>query len=273
MAIITLLTDFGLEDAYVGIVKGVILSINPSATVVDISHNIPPQDIVRAAFLMETSYRFFAPGTLHVAVVDPGVGGDRSIVGVDVNGHRFLAPDNGVLTAVLAEGAADCAVRVENSRFFLDPVSRTFHGRDIFAPVAAHLSTGLDLNTLGPAVDPGSLVRLGLPRPVLTNTMELVGAVLTSDRFGNLITNIRERDLIPLIGKSDMSGLMIQAGGRAIHGVSETYATVAAGELLVVIGSTGCLEISIRGGNAKRLLGIEAGEKIRISNSRPCFSD
>ena len=264
MAIITLLTDFGLEDAYVGIVKGVILSINPSVTIVDISHNITPQDLVRAAYLLETSYRFFAPGTLHVVVVDPGVGGGRSIVGVEVKGHRFLAPDNGVLTAILAEGTADRVVRVENSRFFLDPVSRTFHGRDIFAPVAAHLSMGLDLEELGPVTESGELMRLRLPQPAFAEAGEIIGVVVTADRFGNLVTNIRERDMVELRNPDDTSDLIIQIGGKSIRGISDSYSAAAPGRLLAIMGSTGRLEISVNCGNASRFCKAGPGGTVRI---------
>lgn len=264
MAVITLLTDFGLEDAYVGIVKGVILSVNPSVTIVDISHQINPRDLVRAAYLIESSYSYFAPGTVHVAVVDPGVGSDRSIVGVEVKGHRFLAPDNGVLTAVLAKGPADRVVRVENRSLFLKSVSTTFHGRDIFAPVAAHWSMGLDLGALGPTVDSRALVRLSLPQPVAAGDMEMIGRVITSDRFGNLITNIREQDLILFMETFDTSGLTVQIGGRTIHGLSVCYASVAFGKPLALIGSTGRLEISVNGGSALHYFGAEPGQEVSI---------
>jgi len=264
MAIITLLTDFGLEDAYAGILKGVILSVNPSATIVDISHHIAPRDLVRAAYLIEASYRYFALGTVHVVVVDPGEGSDRSIVGVEMEGHRFLAPDNGVLTAVLAEGSADRAVRVENSSFFLDPVSRTFHGRDIFAPVAAHLSMGLDLGTLGPAIESEALVRLRFPQPSFTDALEIVGEVIAADRFGNLITNIYERDLVPFFEKTGEPEFAIQIGGRTIRGLSSRYSSVAFGKPLALIGSTGRMEISINGGSALKFFGAGPGEEVLV---------
>ena len=264
MAIITLISDFGLEDAYVGIVKGVILSINPSVTIVDISHNIPPQDLVRAGYLMEASYRYFASGTVHVAVVDPGVGSDRSIVGVEMKGHRFLVPDNGVMTAVLTDGHAERAVRVENSSFFLDSVSRTFHGRDIFAPVAAHLSMGLDLEEFGPRFEPSELMRLRLPQPLFAEAGEIVGAVVAVDRFGNMVTNIRERDLSELRFPDDTSDLIIQIGGKSIHGISDSYSAAAPGRLLAIMGSTGRLEVSVNCGNASRLCKAGPGETVRI---------
>lgn len=269
MAIITLLTDFGLEDAYVGIVKGVILSVSPSATIIDISHNIAPQDVVRAAYLIDVSYGYFAPGTVHVVVVDPGVGSDRAIVGVEMKGHRFLAPDNGVLTAVLAEGPADRVVRVENSSFFLNPVSRTFHGRDIFAPAAAHLSMGLDLGALGPTVDSEALIRLRLPQPIFTDVPEIVGVVIAVDRFGNLVTNIRDQDLAKLMGRTGVRELIIQIGKRLFFGLSDSYASVAFGAPLAIIGSSGCLEIAVNGGSAVQDLEAGPGDEIRVKTPVP----
>ena len=149
MSIITLLTDFGTEDAYVGVMKGVILSINPSAEVVDVCHYINPQDLIEAAYLIKSSYRYFPKGTIHIIVVDPGVGGNRLIVAVKLSGHIFLAPDNGVLTLLLDEGEVDTIVRVENTHYFLNSISQTFHGRDIFAPVGSHLSRGVFIENLG----------------------------------------------------------------------------------------------------------------------------
>jgi S-adenosyl-L-methionine hydrolase (adenosine-forming) len=264
MAVISLITDFGLEDAFAGIVKGVILSVNPSATIVDISHTLAPRDLIRAAFLIEASYGYFAPGTVHVVVVDPGVGSDRAIVGVEVKGHRFLAPDNGVLTAVLADWPVDRVVRVENSSFFLNPVSRTFHGRDIFAPVAAHLSIGVDLGALGPAIESETLVRLRLPQPSFTDAPEIVGVVIAADRFGNLITNIRERDLVSLFEKTGRLEPAIQIGGRTINGLSVCYSSAELGKPLALMGSTGRMEISINGGSALKFFGVGLGEEVLI---------
>ena len=264
MSIISLITDFGLEDAYVGIVKGAILSVNPSANVIDVCHGIAPQDVIRTAYLLEAAYEYFPPGTIHVVVVDPGVGSDRAVVAVEMSGYRFLAPDNGVLTEVLSHGTVERSVFVENSRYFLTPVSQTFHGRDIFAPVAAHLSKGLDMAVLGP---PDALVRLPLPKPVITDASEIVGCVITSDRFGNLITNIRDRDLAEFCESSDSLELTIRIGGRTLAGLSDSYASMASGEPMAIMGSARRLEISIDGGSAEKYFNAGPGEEVRVTKT------
>ncbi len=253
MTVVSLLTDFGHEDAYVGIVKGAILGVNPAATLVDLTHGIPAGDLVRAAYSLEAAWGYFPPGTVHLVVVDPGVGSDRRIVAVAAGGHLFLAPDNGVLTPVLADNAGARAVSVENRRFFLSPVSRTFHGRDIFAPVAGHLSGGVALDALGPGIALDTLVRLPLPEPEAAEGGGISGVVVTADRFGNLITNIRRRDLAGEIG-------CVRIGGRTIHGISDTYAAVSPGQLLALFGSTQRLEVSVNGGSARETLGGGAGD-------------
>jgi len=273
MAIVTLLTDFGLEDAYVGIVKGVILTGNPTATIVDVSHCISPGDVAHAAYLLESAYKFFPVGSVHVVVVDPGVGSERGIIAVETNGHRFLAPDNGVLTGVLPAGGAGRGVSVENTRYFLSPLSRTFHGRDIFAPVAAQLSKGLDLEALGPPVDCAKLVRVDRWIPAATDTHGIVGKVIAVDRFGNLITNIGDQDLSGVYKGAGPCELKIRIGARTIRGLSDTYASVAPGEPLAVMGSTGRLEISINGGNAGAVFGAGPGEKVRVETARPREND
>lgn len=148
MSIVTLLTDFGIEDAYVGTMKGVILSVNPSTVIIDITHHIEPQNLIRAAYIISSFYKYFPQGSVHIVVVDPGVGSDRAIIAVNVMKHIFLAPNNGVLTLLLDEDEIESIVRVENTRFFLKPVSQTFQGRDIFAPVGAYISKGIDIQTL-----------------------------------------------------------------------------------------------------------------------------
>ena len=264
MAIITLLTDFGIEDAYVGIVKGVILSVNSSARIIDITHNIAPGDVFRAAYLLETAYGYYPSGCLHVVVVDPGVGSSRGIVALEMDGHRFLAPNNGVLSAVLSKGSEVRSVSVENSRYFLSPLSRTFHGRDIFAPVAAHLSSGMDMNKLGPAMNRHDLISLPVPEPVFTEAPGIVGAVVAMDRFGNLITNIREGDLSGIYEQIQSGQLAIQIGDRVIGGLSDTYESVAYGAPLALIGSTGRLEISVNGGSAGLVFDAGPGEVVRV---------
>jgi S-adenosylmethionine hydrolase len=264
MSIVTLLTDFGTEDAYVGIVKGVILSVNPGARIVDVTHAIAPGDVSRAAYLLETTYGYFPPGTVHMVVVDPGVGSARRIIALEMDGHRFLAPDNGVLSAVLAKGKAVHAVSVENSEFFLSPLSRTFHGRDVFAPVAARLAGGMDITVLGPVMTCPDLVSIHISEPVFTEAPGIIGSVISVDRFGNLITNIRDRDLSRLLGRIEPGELAIRIRGQTIEGLSDTYGAVAFGEPLAVTGSTGRLEISINGGSAVQTFNAGPGEMVRV---------
>ena len=186
--IITLLTDFGSQDAYAGIMKGVIAGINHRANIIDICHNIPPQDIFNGAYLLSTSYKYFPKGTIHVAVVDPGVGSQRDIVCVKIREHLFLVPDNGLLSFVVQEERPKSIVRVTNDRYFLPSFSNTFHGRDVFAPVAAYLSLGIKPRQLGSKIN--QLKQLDIPRPEVKETGQLEGQIIYIDRFGNLITNI-----------------------------------------------------------------------------------
>ena len=186
--IITLLSDFGNQDAYVGIMKGVIAGINPLANIIDISHSIPPQDIFNGAYLLYTSYKYFPKGTIHVAVVDPGVGSQRDIVCVETQDHLFLAPNNGLLSFVVQEEKPKGIFRVTNNRYFLPSPSNTFHGRDVFAPVAAHLSLGIKPHQLGVKIS--KLEQLDIPKPHYKKTGQLEGQIIYIDRFGNLITNI-----------------------------------------------------------------------------------
>jgi S-adenosylmethionine hydrolase len=264
MPVISLLTDFGGVDEYVGVMKGVILTINPKATIVDISHRVDAQDVVQAAYTIEASYRYFPRGAIHLIVVDPGVGTDRRIVALEARGQVFLAPDNGVLTPVIDKADADTVVRVENSGYFLDTVSRTFHGRDIFAPVGAHLSLGVGINSLGPPVDPADLVRLGLPEPYMSDRGELVGTIVSVDRFGNLITNIDRRSIDRLTqGKGD-DRLGVQTGDNIINGLSQSYESAGKGGPLAIIGSREYLELAVNLGSAKTVLRVEKGDTVRL---------
>ena len=265
MSIITLLTDFGTEDAYVGMMKGVILSINPQAVIIDITHHIDPQDVIQAAYIIKSSYRYFPEGTVHLLVVDPGVGSDRAIVALEMMGHIFLAPDNGVLTLLMDEGETDSIVSVENRRYFLEPVSRTFHGRDVFAPVGAHLCRGLDIKNLGSPLDQQNLVHLKILKPYISGNNQLVGTVVWFDRFGNCISNIDAA----LLKKMDKSGsgkmLEIKIGKNIIKGVSLSYADTEPKNPLAIIGGFGYLEIALNKGNAKHALGIEKGDTITLT--------
>ncbi len=264
MPVITLLTDFGLSDPYIGIMKGVILSFAPQASIVDISHYIDPQDVQAAAYLMDSAYPYFPEKTVHVVVVDPGVGGGRKIIAAEAGGHYFLAPDNGILTKVFGRGEVKTLVCVENPEYFIQPVSRTFHGRDIFAPVAAHMATGRPLTEFGPTVSLADLIYLDLPLPYIKKSGELVGEVITGDRFGNLITNIDQQVLSQLGSSADRSNLFIHIGTYLINGLSASYQDVPPGGLLAIIGSRGYLEISVNTGDARSYCGIEKGAPVRV---------
>jgi S-adenosylmethionine hydrolase len=264
MAIITLITDFGLQDAYVGVMKGAVLTVNQAATIVDITHNIEPQNIILAAHAIKNSYCFFPVGTIHVVVVDPGVGTGRSILALEMSGYRFLAPDNGVLTFILQEGPIDAVVRVDNAQYFANSVSRTFHGRDIIAPVAGHLSMNLKLTDIGTPVDPVSLVHLNIRYPYRNAEDELIGTILSVDHFGNILTDITQKLLSRfLMAKPDLP-LRIRIGTFQINGLSKNYASGAPETPLAIINSNGYLEIAIKNGNASRFLDIKKKTTIRV---------
>ncbi len=261
--LITLLTDFGHRDVYVGVMKGVISGIAPDARVVDLCHAVPPQGLVSAAYQLGAAYPHFPAGTVHVVVVDPGVGTGRAIVAIRAAGSVFLAPDNGVLAAVLSGDAVEEAVAVENAALFRASVSATFHGRDVFAPVAARLATGTPLGELGPARDPDGLVRgepgrlLGGPTPSADGRGLDGAAVLDVDRFGNVITNIDGR-LGARIGS-------ITVGELRVVRFARTYGEVEAGAALALVGSTGRVEISVRDGSAAAVAGgVAPGDPIRV---------
>ena len=273
-AIITLTTDFGLTDAYVAAMKGVMLSINPRAKLIDICHTIQPQNIYQAGFVLSTAYPFFPRKTIHLVVVDPGVGTERRAIILRTPLADFVAPDNGALSYVIHSftkpmpnkanhqqvelGPELEAVAITKPEFWRSPVSPTFHGRDIFAPVAARLSLGLPPTDFGEAIT--SVVTLPLPCPHQASDGSLVGHVLHIDSFGNLITNIKSDDLPKSKGT-----ITIEVGNHVIAGLSRTYAE---GEgLLALIGSNGYLEVSLKGGSAGARLAAEAGNEVRIRTS------
>ena len=269
---ISLLTDFGLEDPYVGIMKAVILSRAPDVATVDLTHQVAPQDLTAASFLIDGAWAWFPVHTVHVIVVDPGVGGSRAIVAVAAAGHFFLAPDNGVLTRILDNAPVEELVYVENPDFFIHPVSRTFHGRDIFAPVAAHMALGRALSDFGPQASMADLKRLDLPVPYESDTEAgavLVGTIIGIDRFGNLITNLDEARLRSFVPDLETPGLSVHIGDHAVHGLAFSYQAVAPGELLAIIGSRGYLEISVNAGDASQRCGEGRGSEIRVIRSRP----
>ena len=264
MPVISLLTDFGTDDEYVGLVKAVIYGIAPEAAIVDLCHRIDPHDIGAAALLLANAWPYFPEGSVHLAVVDPGVGSDREILAASVRGHTFVAPDNGLLTRVLDGADSARVVRVQNSDYFLAEVSRTFHGRDVFAPVGAHLFRGLALERLGPPADPNRLCRLDLTAPGAGAEGELVGSVVWVDRFGNLITDIDSAALMRLSPTGWKRRLTIEIRGRQLAGVSRSYTQVPPGAMLALIGSRGTLEIAANQGNASTLLDCGRGEPVRV---------
>jgi S-adenosylmethionine hydrolase len=269
---ITLTTDFGLQDAYVAALKGVILGINPKATIIDISHFIQPQNIKQAAFVLSTVHRYFPKDTIHAVIVDPGVGSSSRAIILKTQEALFVAPDNGVLSYILhhaSPGGASpeagsialppgvLAVEITNPRLWHHPVSSTFHGRDIFAPVAAHLSLGVPPQEFGEPVT--SLEVFPLPRPQLGPGGELIGQVLHIDIFGNVITSIRQEDL-----RSDRFHLQI--AGRRIESLAATYANAEIDQLHAVVGSSGYVEVAVRNGSAAALLGVKPGDEMRINS-------
>ena len=266
--IITLTTDFGTSDTYVGIMKGVILSINPNVQIVDLTHAIPPQDIYEAAFSIYTAHSYFQKGTIHVIVVDPGVGSDRQAIVSRTDSAFFVCPDNGVLSYLLQNignegGQLMGSVAIQNSAYYLPEVSNTFHGRDIFAPVAAHLSLGVSLEDIGPPVQ--TLVQLPIQVPELTDGV-LTGQIVKIDRFGNAITNISETAIARLKSASTggISTYEIRVGSVRLHRFNRAYVESGVGKPLAIIGSSGLLEIAINGGNTKEDLGIKWGDPVVI---------
>ncbi len=261
MAIITLLTDFGLQDEYVGVLKGVILGTDPAARIVDICHGIDAQDVEAAAHTLKAAYPYFPKGSVHAAIVDPGVGTERGIIAAQTDGHRFIAPDNGLLTPVLAGNASATIHRVKNDKLFRHPVSRTFHGRDIIAPVAAHLSAGLSLEDVGPAVGLGEIHDREYADARRIGSDQIEGRIVSVDRFGNLMTNIHARDLKDSAGGQ----LSFQVGDAQISGLSETYAQGSPGKPIALVGSRDTIEIAVKEGSAARVLNLTRGAIVRVS--------
>ncbi len=275
--IITLTTDFGYDDAYVAAVKGAILNINPEASIVDVTHSVRPQDILEAAFILNAAYRYFPKQTVHLAIVDPGVGSERRGIILKTPSAVFVAPDNGILSYVIDEVFPNViaqstgqslanrptrevvfkkgleAAAITDPRFWRHPVSPTFHGRDIFAPVAAGLSLGISPYEFGEKIS--SLHVLPVPKPFLDPAGNLIGQVLRVDHFGNLITNVRN-DNLP--GKK----VVIEVAGQRIQGIVDYY--VQEEGIVAVVGSSGYLEISLRDGSACDFLGVGVGQEVRV---------
>jgi hypothetical protein len=263
--VITLLTDFGGSDPFVGVMKGVILGINPEAVIVDLCHGTTAHDPSEAAFLLVTSYRYFPKGTIHVAVVDPGVGGPRRPILAACDGHLFVGPDNGLLGPIAERGRPSSIRAITAARYFLQPVSTTFHGRDIFAPVAGHLSLGAEPDRFGHPIE--DYVRLTLPRPSQRGARSIKGEILHIDCFGNLVTNIARDDLELLASEGPIAALVVRIAGRTLPIVAY-YAQVAPGAPGAVIGSADYLEIFVHQGNASALLRVDRGAELVVSSEK-----
>lgn len=261
---IVLLTDFGFKDSYVGVMKGVIRKICRHADVIDLSHNIVPQDVAEAAFVLAASYRYFPADTIFTCVVDPGVGTERAVLCLEANEQVFLAPDNGLLSVIAEECAEPRIHRVTEEEYFLKDGSTTFHGRDIFAPVAAHLAEGLEPEKLGALVR--NIKRLQLPNPVRTADGSLRGEIIYIDQFGNLITNIRD-STIERTFNQPREELEVRVKRRSASGLVRAYADMPEGELVALIGSSGYLEVAVNKGSAAQRLGCEKGDSVTVTVS------
>ncbi len=260
MAIIALMTDFGTRDHYVATMKGMILQIDPKATLVDVTHEIDPQELVGGTFILRQAFPYFPAGTIFVAVIDPTVGTSRRILAARYSHRIILAPDNGLLTLVHRDAEVQEVRVVDNRRLMAGSLSSTFHGRDIFAPVAGHLSKGVPLSQVGPVA--GQIQTLHLPAPTCLPNGGLDGEVLFIDRFGNLITNISELDLSA--AHSLARSHRIAVGPRAVGPIHLTYADVAQGELIALIGSTQMLEVAVNGGSAAATLDARRGTPVHV---------
>jgi S-adenosylmethionine hydrolase len=278
--LVTLTTDFGTADGYVAAMKGVILGIAPGARLVDVSHEVAPQDVRQAAYVLYSVYAFFSPHTVHLVVIDPGVGSERRPVALRTPAGIFVGPDNGVLSYVMAREPVEAVVELADARYRLPRASDTFHGRDVFAPAAAHLANGVPISALGPSVsDP---VTIPMPRLDVASAA-IKGEVLHVDRFGNAITSIgrlawvgNELVLDPAFGEAKGGSRVrfraatgvVRAAGKELAGVRHTYAEVEPGAALALVGSGGHLELAIRDGHAGRALGLSPGDEVVLSVGR-----
>ena len=259
--IVTLTTDFGLNDHFVGTMKGVILNIVPEAEIVDISHAVQPFDVLDGALTIAQSYSYFPTATVHVVVVDPGVGTARRPIIASSEQHHFVAPDNGVLSLIYAREERMRVRHVTSQHYFVHPVSNTFHGRDIFAPVAAYLAKRVDGEKFGEVVD--DYVRFNAPKPKPIDARTMRGVVLKVDRFGNLITNITPQD-VPMLFQQNAPQFKIVVGKREISEIKSTYSEGEPGEIFGILGSMGYLEVATNRGSAAQAVGVGKGSDVSI---------
>ena len=260
--IASLLTDFGSRDPFVGMMKGVMVGINPALCLIDITHEIAPQHVQEAAIVLSAAYQYFPRGTIFVVVVDPGVGGTRRALVAETTQYTFVAPDNGVLGPVLDDTVVRRVIHVTNDVYFRRPLSRTFHGRDVFGPVAAWLSCGVDGGTLGATID--DYARWQLPRPYVHAEKTLEGEVIYQDRFGNLITNLSEAWVAEHRGPAPCQAMAAQIENHVIRGLDSHYAQRPPGELGMLFNSWGFLEIFVNRGHAGETTGAAHGSLVRL---------
>jgi len=260
--VIALLSDFGTRDHYAGTMKGVMIGICPDVTFVDISHEITPHDVMEGALQLAASCRYFPSGTIFLAVVDPGVGSSRRGIAAEAGDYRFVAPDNGVLTAALRDVPPKRVVELTERRYARPTVSRTFEGRDRFAPAAAWLAKGIQLSALGRAVT--TYHQLEIPQPDAGT--QLAGVVLLIDRFGNLVTNVDRRTFEAF---ARGQAVALKVGGHPVAGVVATYSDIHAGEVCGLFGSSDHLELAVNGGSAAQALGVSRGARVEIARAHP----
>lgn len=258
--VITFTSDFGTQDWFVAVVHGVLYGICPNAHIVDLTHDIPPGHIARAAFVLEAAAPDFPPGSVHLAVVDPGVGTARRALAVAARGQLFVGPDNGLLDWALRDPAARVHA-VTEERWFRHPVSRTFHARDIFAPVAAHLACGAGLERLGPQVRDAARLDHAVPA---VKADDIVGSVMYVDRFGNALTNIQAEDLARAFPGVPESALEVRVLRASIRGLSRAYGEHPVGSVVAILGSSGRLEIAQVGSDCATRLGIGEGDRVTV---------
>ena len=259
--IITLLTDFGTKDHYVASMKGTILNVNPQCILVDITHHVSPHDITEGAFILSNAYSSFPKGTIHLSVIDPGVGSSRAPILLVTTHYFFIGPDNGLFTLALKKERVRKAVVLSNPKYFLSRMSTTFHGRDLFAPAAAHLSMGVKPEAFGPILDSWIKIDFEDPR---TRGRLLMGKIIYIDAFGNLISNIDDQKLFNHVRKGSF---VVRVGKRNIQGLKKAYSEGKKNELMALIGSGGFLEISVREGNAQKVLEVKRGDRITVEIS------
>lgn len=258
--IITLTTDFGTTDHFVGAMKGIILNIVPEAAIVDITHAVQAFDVLDGALTISQAYSYYPTGTVHVVVVDPGVGSARRPILASSDGYHFVAPDNGVLSLVYAKEERIHVRHITSDHYFQQPVSNTFHGRDVFAPVAAYLAKQVDSHKFGDEIE--DYVKFSAPKPKPVNENQLRGVVLKVDRFGNLVTNITPLDAPKLFQES--TPFKIVVGKREITELHKAYSEGAPGEVFGILGSMGFLEIAANRGAAAQLLAVGKGSEVNV---------